>query len=95
MYYIYILYSPGSDRYYIGYTDNPRRRLEEHNSDPKVSYTSKHRPWILKGSYPVGIDRGFAVKVERHIKKLKSRKIIEKLIELDDLNFIIEKIGKK
>ncbi len=35
----------------------------------------------MKASFPVSEDRGQAIKVERYLKKLKSRKIIEQIIE--------------
>lgn len=77
MYYIYILYSESSDKYYIGYTDNPALRLKRHNESKILSYTSKHRPWEMKASYEVGESKSDAVKIERYIKKQKSRVLIE------------------
>ena len=84
MYYIYIIYSEGSNKFYVGHTDNLKRRIEEHNSDKKNSYTKKHRPWKLATSFPVGNSRGEALKIERYIKKQKSRKFILELIENKD-----------
>ena len=80
MYYIYILYSAGSDRYYLGYSDNPMRRLTEHNTSVHLSYTFKHRPWEMKGYFEVGKSRKDAIRIERYLKKQKSRKIIEKIL---------------
>jgi putative endonuclease len=73
MFYIYILYSPGADKYYVGHTDDVDRRLQEHNELSDQSYTSKYRPWELKISLPIGVDRGLALKIEKHIKRQKSR----------------------
>ncbi|RYE30299.1 MAG: GIY-YIG nuclease family protein, partial [Sphingobacteriales bacterium] len=42
MFYIYILYSPSADKFYVGYSTDPIRRLVEHNSTPHDTYTSKH-----------------------------------------------------
>ena len=81
MFYIYILYSESADRYYIGHTDDPARRIEEHNTVIKNSYTFKYRPWILKASFKVSETRGEARKVEYYLKRMKSRKLIEKLIQ--------------
>ena len=80
MFYIYIIYSEKSDKYSVGHSDNPERRLKEHNTIPFSTYTSKHRPWVLKASIPISEERGAALKVERYIKKQKSRKFIEELI---------------
>ena len=79
MYYVYILYSPSADKYYIGQTENLELRLKFHNELSEKSYTSKHRPWILKKHIGVN-NRSEAVRVERMIKKRKSRKFIELLI---------------
>src|SRR5690625_1695004 len=81
MFYLYILYSEISDKYYVGSSEDPWKRLVGHNTNPKTTYTSKHRPWKLKAVFEAGETRGEAVKIERIIKKQKSRKLIEKLIE--------------
>ena len=80
MFYLYILYSLTSDKYYVGYSDNPEKRLSEHNHNEKATYTSKHRPWISKKIIELGDHRGLAMKIEKAIKKSKSRIIIEKII---------------
>lgn len=73
MFYIYILYSNKSDIYYVGYTVDIERRLEEHNLISENSYTSKHRPWKLEAVFEVGNSRSVAMKIEKHIKKQKNR----------------------
>ncbi|HCN84806.1 MAG TPA: hypothetical protein DIT07_14485, partial [Sphingobacteriaceae bacterium] len=80
MFYLYILYSSGSDVYYVGYSNDYVRRFEEHNHSLHTTYTSKHRPWKLKAVYSCGADESLAVRIERFVKKQKSRKLIEKLI---------------
>ncbi|MCK4661689.1 MAG: GIY-YIG nuclease family protein [Bacteroidales bacterium] len=77
MFYIYILYSKKSDKYYVGYTDNVQRRLKEHNNPQKTKYTSKHLPWELISSFKVGNNKGIAMKIEKFIKKQKSKKFIQ------------------
>ncbi len=79
--YIYILYSIASDKYYVGYTDNVKRRLIEHNSKPFNTYTAKHRPWILKAAFNCSEEIGAARRIERFIKDQRSRKLIEQLID--------------
>ena len=85
VYYIYILYSIKADRYYIGHTNDPVRRLEEHNTAEKNSYSSKFRPWELKKVFEVSESRGETRKLENYMKRLKSRKEIEKLLEDESL----------
>lgn len=43
-YYTYILYSPTKDRYYIGSSEDPERRLIRHNAGATPS-TKPGRPW--------------------------------------------------
>lgn len=94
MYYLYILYSIKSDKYYIGYSNDPERRLIEHNTDPRTTYTSKHRPWILKAFIPLSESKSYAVKVERYLKRLKSRKVIKEIIEYQDNEEKLKKLFK-
>jgi|SRR5579863_1466177 len=79
MYFIYIIYSYSSNLYYVGYTNNPERRLTEHNTNPRNTFTSKHRPWVMKALFESGISESGAVIIERFIKKQNSRKLIELL----------------
>jgi putative endonuclease len=82
VYYIYILLSKRSGKYYIGLTSDVNRRLEEHNN-PSVfnKYTAKHIPWEIKLSFECSEFRGEGLLVERFIKNQKSRIFLEKLIE--------------
>jgi putative endonuclease len=81
MFYIYILYSSKSDKYYVGTTSDINRRLMEHNNPHVfIKYTAKHIPWELKLSFEVSELRSHALIVEKFIKKQKSRQFIEKLI---------------
>jgi putative endonuclease len=80
-FYIYILYSLSSKAFYIGYSNDPIRRLEEHNTRPFNTYTSKFRPWTLAAVFKCGPSKKEAAKLERFIKAQKSRKLIEQLID--------------
>ncbi len=85
MFYIYIIYSLKSNTYYIGTTDNVERRLNEHNSKfYKNSYTSKGIPWEINLSYQCE-NSNQAYKLELFIKRMKSRKFIEKIINQTDI----------
>lgn len=81
MFYIYFLYSEPHQKYYVGHTDNPERRLEEHNTGTRMTFTHKFRPWVLKTFYPVSENRGLAIKIERFIKQQKSQRFIIELID--------------
>jgi len=81
-YYVYILYSEGYDKYYIGQTNSLEQRLERHNEfDSTNTYTSKYRPWVMKAFVLIGEGRADAMKVERKLKALKSKKLIRVFAE--------------
>ena len=83
MYYVYIIYSEGHDKYYVGSSQNPWQRLDEHNTSKFHSYTSNYRPWVLKAVFKAGVTRGEAEIMERFIKKQKSRNLVKQLINPD------------
>ena len=85
MFYIYIIYSSSSDKYYVGYSNDPQRRLIEHNTKPFNTYTSRYRPWELKAFFKCSEIQQQAIAIERFIKNQKSRKLLEQLC---DPNFI-------
>ena len=81
-----ILYSVLADKYYVGHTDDYENRLKDHNTQNHFdTFTSKHRPWNLSAIFACGKSRTEAMKLEKFIKRQKSRSFIEKLI---DPNFI-------
>ena len=89
MYYIYLLYSPSSDKYYVGTTDDYQKRFHQHNTTERNTYTSKHKPWQPAAVFACGTDRRTAVKIEKFIKKQKSRVFIERIIEGDEFTGIL------
>jgi len=66
MYYAYILYSQKLNKYYVGSTNNIKRRIEEHNRG-KTAFSKQGYPWALKYS-EVFSTRNEAVKRELEIK---------------------------
>ncbi|MEM6801136.1 MAG: GIY-YIG nuclease family protein [Bacteroidota bacterium] len=87
-FYIYILYSARSDRYYVGHTHDLEARLQDHNHgdrpEQSKKFTFKHRPWIIVASFAVADNRSDALRVEKFIKKQKSRAFLQKLIKAQD-----------
>jgi len=77
--FLYILKSRKDNSYYIGITKDLENRILKHNKG-KVLYTKPKRPWILvyKKQYTT---RSEALREEKHLKSLKSRKAIEKIIQ--------------
>jgi putative endonuclease len=78
--YLYILYSTKINKYYIGYSSDTSRRLEEHNSSKNKNWTQRGQPWELKVSISYNTESA-AKKAERKLKNLKSRKVIEEVIK--------------
>jgi putative endonuclease len=95
MFYIYILYSQIADKFYIGQTPDVQKRLREHNN-PLVNskFTAKFIPWELVLYFPVTSERGDAMKVEKFIKRQKSRQFILQLIENKEDPEFIKKLIK-
>jgi putative endonuclease len=82
MFTVYIHYSQNFDKYYIGYTsEEVKERIRKHNSNYKGGFTSKTNDWELKyqETYEMKTE---AISREKEIKKKKSRKYIELLINL-------------
>ena len=79
MYYVYILYSSKTDKFYTGSTDNLESRLKHHNAGSTPSTKSGAPFWELKYT-EILHDRTSELKRELEIKKKKSRKYIEWLI---------------
>jgi len=69
MYYVYILQSQKTARYYIGSCEDIEGRIERHNNG-RVPITRPGRPWhvVHKESFDT---RSEAVKRERQIKSYK------------------------
>ena len=80
MYKVYIIYSETSDKYYVGYSSNLEVRLRDYHNQGRSRYTSKGIPWILMYSEEYGTELE-AIRREREIKKVKSRKYLISLIE--------------
>jgi putative endonuclease len=79
LYFVYILYSTRIDRYYTGYCEDISRRLEKHNFRSTNS-TKSGIPWklVYTEQYETKTE---AIIRENQIKKMKSRKFIEDLIQ--------------
>jgi putative endonuclease len=74
MYYVYILQSIKDQSFYIGYSKDPKARLEKHNR-PHKGYTARKQPWeiFFIEQYQTKEE---ALQRERFIKKQKSKQFI-------------------
>lgn len=78
-YYVYILQSQKDQSYYVGYTQGIKQRLYDHNNG-RGRYSSKKALWQLVYWEEYGTKTEAIIR-EQQIKKWKSKKLIEKLIQ--------------
>ena len=79
MFFVYILRSQKTERYYTGHTANIDKRLKEHNSG-KVRSTKAYVPWEIVYSEKFE-SKSEAFQREMQIKKYKSGEAFKKLIK--------------
>ena len=93
MHFLYIIYSEKINRYYVGETYDVHIRLENHLIKfYSKSYTKSANDWVLKLLFETE-NRSDAQKLEKFIKKMKSKEFIEKLIlNPEILTEILQKI---
>ena len=77
--FVYILQSEDNDRYYIGRSKTPEKRLQHHNST-SAGFTARHRPWelVFTQEFPT---KESAAAAEQLIKDWKSRKMTRYVVE--------------
>ena len=92
MHYVYILYSLQYDKFYIGQTHDIEARLAKHNSSfYKNKYTSFTDDWEYFW-FESCSSKEISLLIEKHIKKMKSRKYIQNLKKYPE---IFEKLLNK
>jgi putative endonuclease len=86
MFCVYIIYSPKLDRYYIGSTDNFNLRIQEHNNAfYQDAFTKRGIPWEKTYLFE-DLNSKQAYLIEKHLKKMKSKKYIQNLIAYPELS---------
>lgn len=86
MHYVYILQSRLTKDYYIGQTEDIETRINQHNSGfYSKAYTSKITDWKLFYAIKC-ISVTQAIKIENHIKRMKSRKYIESIQKYPEIS---------
>jgi len=76
---VYYLYSKKLSKYYIGKTNDLKRRLKEHNNREET-YTKLGVPWILVGYIDCENNKQ-AINIEHKLKKSKNKKYVKRYIE--------------
>ena len=72
-FYVYIIYSPGFDKFYIGQTRNIENRVSRHNAGTEKA-TKPYCPWEMKW-YTIKPSRSEAMKLEMKLKNLSKERI--------------------
>ena len=80
MYYLYFLFSPLANKFYIGHSNDPWKRLEQHLTNSGNKYTGSYTDWELVAIYEVSAIKGDADRIEKFIKQQKSRSLIERMV---------------
>ena len=73
-FYVYAIYSPSTDKVYVGQTKNMVQRLHDHRHGYSP-YTSRAKDWVLfhKEILP---DRSAALKREKQLKSFRGREFL-------------------
>ena len=79
MYYVYVLYSRGNDKFYIGCTENLQRRLKEHKS--KSNHTTSRFPDVDLVFHEVFIAKEDAVRRELYFKTTKGKRSLRFILK--------------
>ena len=91
--FLYIIYSPKIDKFYVGETHNLKQRIHNHNQHSyKGAFTKSAEDWSVKLSFETQ-DKSEAVFLEKFIKRMKSKKFILKII--DNPNILKDILEKK
>jgi len=76
-FYVYILKSlSAKDKYYVGYTSDLSRRLEQHNNGSQV-YSRRYTPWELI-TYICFPDQKTATEFEKYLKNSSGKAFLKK-----------------
>ena len=77
MHYIYVIWNPKNDEFYLGYSEDPWKRLKGHNEGDTKS--TQGRIWELV--YVEGyINMKFALRREKQLKEGRMRSLLKKRI---------------
>ncbi len=76
MHHVYLLLSEKDRHWYLGYTEDPFRRIEDHNSGKNIS-TRHGRPWKLI-YFEAYLDKRDALGRERFLKSGSGHRFLKK-----------------
>ena len=77
-FFVYIIFSKKANRYYVGETEDVNARIQSHLAGIS-KYTSIANDWTVVHTESFD-SRSDAIRREREIKRMKSRKYIESIL---------------
>jgi putative endonuclease len=77
MLYVYVLQS--SERFYVGSTNNLKRRLAEHNAGQNIA-TKAYKPWILI-FYEGYLAHEDALRREKYLKTTQGKQALRRMLK--------------
>jgi putative endonuclease len=80
MFYVYVLKSLKSKRLYVGFTEDLKRRLDEHNRGSGGKFSKINKPFKLV-FYEAFLDKKDAIKQEKFYKSGHGREVLKQKIE--------------
>ena len=78
MYFVYVLHSASTNKFYIGSSADPENRLKSHQAG-KVRSSKSGRPWV-RVLLEEHLDRAVAEKRERYLKSGWGRRELKKIL---------------
>lgn len=78
-YYVYTLESKSQARLYVGFTDNLKKRLEEHNQGSNFS-TKSFRPWRVI-HYEAYMNKKDALRREKYLKTSQGARLLQRMLK--------------
>ncbi|AYN66350.1 GIY-YIG nuclease family protein [Euzebyella marina] len=90
--FVYVVQSKTTDRFYVGVTADLKERLIWHiDYNKNEGFTKKGIPWEYYFTLEVE-NMTIALKIERHIKRMKSRVYIQNLVKYPEISMkLLEK----
>ena len=79
MFYVYIIQSLIDRSFYIGFSNNPFRRIMQHNH-ANTGYTATKKPWVIIYCEKHA-SKTNAIKREKQLKNCKNTKVYKKLAQ--------------
>ena len=86
MYTTYVLYSPTSNKIYIGFSSEVTNRLVAHNDSRNTGWTSSYQPWELlyTEEHPT---KSAAMQREKELKTFRGRSFIREMVKAKGMPF--------